>query len=119
MRERLNIKLMDATTADYHELKDILVAGDINAQIETKNTTGSEMGLDFNELVVLLPLLTPAIIQLRKVLVAYFTYKKPLNKKTRVTLEYKGKKLKIESQNEVMPSVEEFIAFFGEDITDI
>lgn len=118
MGEKVKIALDDATMADYYELKDILATGNISAEIETKGTTGNEMGFEFNELVVLLPLLTPYVVQLRKVLVAYFTYKKPLDKKTQVTLEYKGKKLKITSENEMLPSVEELMTFFGKDIKD-
>ena len=50
---------------------------------------------------------------------AYFTYKKPLNKKTSITLEHNGKKLKIESENESIPSVEQFMDFFAEDTVGI
>ena len=118
MKEKFKITLSDATMADYYELKDIFVAGNISAEIETKDMTGNEMGLELSELVVLLPLLVPFVVQLRKVLVAYFTYRKPLNKKTCVTLEYRGRKLKIESENESVPSIEDFMTFFDENIED-
>lgn len=119
MDKKVKVTLENATVADYHELADIFNSADINTKIVTQNTNGTEMGIGFGELIVLLPLLAPFVVQFRKVLVAYFTYKKPLNKKTSITLECNGKKLKIESENESMPSVEQIIAFFAEDTMDI
>lgn len=112
---KIKVILNEATVADYYELERIFNSGNIKSEIVTQNTDGTEMGIGFNELIVLLPLLTPFVIQFRKILVAYFKYKKPLNKKTTITLEYNGKKLKIESDNEAMPSVDEFMIFFGKD----
>jgi len=119
MDNKIKVTLDNATVADYHELQRIFNSGNINAEILTQDSTGSEMGFGFSELVVLLPLIVPFVIQLRKILTAYFTYKKPLNSKTSVTLECNGKKLKIESENEPIPSVEEFMAFFGENKKDL
>ena len=97
MDKKVKVTLEDATIADYHELAEIFHTANINTEIVTQNTTGSEMGLGFDELVVL------------------FTYKKPLNKKISITLEHDGKKLKIESENESIPSIEQFMGFFTED----
>lgn len=119
MDNKIKVTLEDATVADYHELAHIFSSANINTEIVAQNANGSEMGFGFSELVVLLPLLVPFVVQFRKVIVAYFTYKKPLNKKTSITLECNGKRLKIESENESVPSVEQFIAFFSEDIKDI
>jgi hypothetical protein len=115
MDKKVKVTLEDATIADYHELAEIFHTANINTEIVTQNTTGSEMGLGFDELVVLFPLVVPFVVQFRKVLVAYFTYKKPLNKKISITLEHDGKKLKIESENESIPSIEQFMGFFTED----
>lgn len=116
---KIKVILTNATIDDYYELERVFKSGNINAEILTKNASGAEMGFGFSELVVLLPLLTPFVIQFRKVLTAYWTYKKPLNKKRSVILECNGKKLKIESENDEMPSVDELMVFFGENTCDI
>lgn len=117
--KKIKVILNEATVADYYELERIFNLENIKSEIVTQNTDGTEMGIGFNEFIVLLPLLTPFVIQFRKVLVAYFKYKKPLNKKTMITLEYNGKKLIIESENEAMPSVDEFMTFLGKDTKEI
>lgn len=119
MDKKAKVILENATVADYHELAEIFHTAKINTEIVKQNKTGSEMGFGFGELIVLLPLVLPYVVQFRKVLVAYFTYKKPLNKKTSITLERNGKKLKIESENESMPSIEQFMDFFAEDTVGI
>lgn len=116
---KIKVILNEATVADYYELERIFNSGNIKSEIVTQNTDGTEMGIGFNELIVLLPLLTPCVIEFRKILIAYFKYRKPLNKKTTITLENNGKKLKIESENEAMPSVDEFMIFFGKDTKDM
>lgn len=119
MENTIKVILNEATVDDYYELERIFNSGNIKSKIVTKNTDGTEMGFGFNELVVLLPLLVPFVIQFRKILVAYFKYKKPLNKKTSITLEYNGKKIKIESENAAMPSVEQFMDFFCIDTDNV
>lgn len=116
---KIKINIDEATVADYYELERIFKTGNISAEIVTKSTTGVEMGFGFSELIVLLPLLTPFVIQFRKVLSSYWAYKKNLKKKTSITLECNGRKLKIESENDVVPSVDELMVFFGENTNNI
>lgn len=113
---KVKIILDNATAAEYYELERILSSGNIKTEIVPQKVLGSdEMGIEFNELVVLLPLLTPFVIQLRKIIVAYFAYKKPINKKTSITLVCNGRKIKIDSENETIPDVDQLLTFFGFD----
>ena len=115
---KVRVILDEANAADYYELERIFRSGNISTEIVTKNTTGTEMGFEFSELIVLLPLLVPYVIQFRKILTAYWIYKKHI-KKIAITLECNGKKLKIESNNGVIPDIDELMAFFGENANNI
>ena len=119
MDNKIRVTLESSDVAEYYELAEIFHSSDICVEIVTQKANGAEMGVSFSELVVLLPLVVPFIVQFRKILVAYFKYKKTLKKKTSITLECNGKKLKIESENESMPSVEQFMAFFTTEKLDI
>lgn len=112
----VKIILDDATVAEYYELERILNSGNIKAKIVPQKECGTdEMGIGFNELVVLLPLLTPFVIQLRKIIVAYLTYKKPMNRKTSISLVYNDRKIKIDLENETIPDIDKLLSFFGLD----
>lgn len=111
---KVKIILENATVAEYYELERILISGKINAKIvPQKDFTTDEMGMEFNELVVLLPLLTTAVVQLRKIIVAYFTYKKTTNKKTSITIVFNDRKVKIDSENEPIPDVNQLLEFLA------
>ena len=113
MKERIKVTLENVTVKEYYELEKILKRYGIETEFIMKETDGTEMGFGFNELIILLPLLTPIIAQLRKAFEAYLDYKKPLNQKISVTLEKQGKKLQIKSENNTLPSIEEFTEFFN------
>ena len=115
MVRKIKVVLDGATAADYYELERIFNSGSIAAEIVTQKADGTEMGFDFRELIVLLPLAASFMIQFRKILVAYLKYKKTSNKKTVITLENGAKKLKIESENDMIPSIDEFMTFFNEE----
>lgn len=114
MDKKIKITLDHAAVADYYELESIFNSGNIKAEIMTQDSDGTEMGFGFRELIVLLPLLTPFVIQFRKILIAYFAYKKPLNKNTSITLECNGRKLEIKEKNGSVPSIEELMIFFDD-----
>ena len=119
MSDYKNVKIIieGGAISDYYELESILKTGGINASIINDEMNGSELGLGFGELIVLIPLITPVIIELRKIIVSYLKYRQPLNKKTSIDLEYNGKKIRIESENDTIPNIDELMTFFN-DTTD-
>lgn len=114
MKERIKVNLENVGIKEYYELEKILKRFGIETEIIKKESDGTEMGFGFNELIILVPLLTPVLVQLRKAFEAYLDYKKPLNQKMCITLEKEGKKLKIKSENITLPSIEEFTNFFND-----
>ncbi len=108
---KVTVKLENATTKDYHELKKILDLNGIHSEISHKEYD-DQLGLSFDELIILLPLLVPFAVEVRKAFEAYLDYKKSQKKKTIVHLEKNNKTLKISSENEEIPSLEDFNAFF-------
>lgn len=111
---QITVILENANTLDYYELEKILIRNGINAKVNHKELDGSELGLTFEELIILLPLLTPIVVQLRKAFEAFLDYKKPLNRKISITLEKKGKKLQITSENNDLIDIKELSSFFDE-----
>lgn len=106
------VKLENATTKDYHELKKILDLNGIHSEISHKEYDDNQLGLSFDELIILLPLLVPFAVEVRKAFEVYLDYKKSQKKKTIVHLENNNKTLKISSENEEIPSIEDFNTFF-------
>lgn len=45
---------------------------------------------------------------------AYWKYHKPVKKTGTITFQHGGKKLKIEFQNQELPSIDKFTSFFSE-----
>lgn len=114
MKERIKVNLENVGTKEYYELEMVLKRYGIETEVIQKETDGTEMGFGFDELIILLPLVTPLVVQLRKAFEAYLDYKKPSNQKISVTLEKEGKKLQIKSENSALPSIEEFTEFFND-----
>lgn len=99
---------------DYYELEKTLKRSGIDTLMQNQKSDGTELGVVFDGLIVLLPLLTPAIIQLRKAIISYFEYKKTQTKKVSITIEKNNKKIKIDTENANIPSVDELLQFFAE-----
>lgn len=114
MKERIKVNLENVGVKEYYELEKILKRYGIETEVIQKKTNGTEMGFGFNELIILLPLITPIAVQLRKAFEAYLAYKKPLNQKISVTLERSGKKLQIKSENNTLVSIDEFTEYFND-----
>lgn len=106
------MKLDNANIKEYFELEKILKRYGIQTEFIQNKADGTEMGFGFSELIILLPLLTPMVVQMRKAFVAYLDYKKPLNQKISITLEKDGKKIQIKCENGDLPSIDEFTTFF-------
>lgn len=113
--KEIKVKLENASIKEYYELEKILKINGIETKIVLNESDGTEMGFGFNELIILLPLLTPLAVQVRKAFEAYLIYKKPVKQKVSVVLEKKDKKLKIDSENSQLPDIATFSAFFDED----
>lgn len=112
--DKYRVILEGSKISDYYEFEKVLKKNGIDASVINAESKGDEMGLAFEGLVILLPLLTPAFIQFRKALKSYFDYKKSQRKRISVTLEKNGKKLKIEAENEDIPDVSAFMRFFAD-----
>lgn len=112
--DKYRITLENSKMADYYELEETLKRSGIDTLMQNKKSDGTELGVVFDGLIIFLPLLTPAIIQLRKAVASYFDYKKSQAKKVSITIEKNGKKIKIDTENADIPSVDEFLQFFGE-----
>lgn len=111
--EDLKVTLENASIKDYYDLEKILKRNGIEVKIIEQSPQGTEMGVSFSELIILLPLLTPIAVQIRKAIEAYLVFKKPLKQEIVVTLEKNGKKMKIQAVNSQFPDIETFRAFFG------
>lgn len=112
--ETVKVKLENVTIKEYYELEKILKRYGLDTEIISNETDGTELGFGFSELIILLPLLTPIVVELRKAFEAYLDYKKPLKQKISIKLEKNGKKLQIKSENSSLSSIEDFTAFFDD-----
>lgn len=113
--DEYRITLKNSTATDYDELEKVLKRSGINVSIQEPKYDGTEMGGIVESLIILLPLLTPSIIQLRKALHSYFIYKKSQQKKIFIILEKNGKRMEIKTENTDIPGIEDFENFFCED----
>ncbi len=113
--DKYRITLENSKMIDYYELEKTLKRSGIDTIIQNKESDGTELGEVFDGLIILLPLLTPAVIQLRKAIDSYFKYKKSQTKKVSITIEKNGKKMKIDTENADVPDVNKFLQFFAEE----
>lgn len=104
-QKKITVYMGDAANKEYIDFSKILNVHGIKTAMVQSAGDGNEMGVGFEELVILLPLLTPVIVEFRKALEAYFAYKKPMNKKKSITLQNGNKKMIIEGENCDIPDV--------------
>ena len=115
MHKKINICLNNGTMADYDELERILKTATFKTVREETNSNSNGMGMDLGALAVMLPVVYPYIVELRKTLSSYFSYKQSRTKEFSITLENDGKKLEMNVKNYDLPSISEFMAFFNLD----
>lgn len=112
---KIKVCLENADIKDYYELNKILIRRNVETKIINKKSDGNELGLSFEELIILLPLLTPITVEISKIIIAYFDYKKSQNKKINIIIEKNNKKFRLESENSKTPTIDEICAFLDED----
>lgn len=111
MEKKINVFIENGSMAEYAELEIILRRRSFKT--ERNNILNSDaMGFDFATLVVLLPAIYPFVVELRKTLSSYLSYKKTQIPEFKLTLENNGKKLHMDAKNMVVPDITEFKSFF-------
>lgn len=113
--EKYRVVLENSKVKDYYELERVLKRSGVDVSIQNPDSDGTEMGSVFDSLIILLPLVTPTVIQLLKALSTYFEYKKTQAKKVSIVIEKNGKTMRIETENIDILSAEEFISFFSDE----
>ena len=113
MNKSFKVNLNKTDISDYYLFSNILSKYGIENKIIEKDQEGNELGFDFSELIVLLPVLLPFLEQLRKAVEAYFDYKKGMVAKVEVTLKNGNKELHISSENSEIPDIETLEKFFN------
>lgn len=111
--EKINIYLDNGTMEDYDELERILKTAAFKTVRTEDNSNPNGMGIDWGTLAVMLPVIYPYIVELRKTLVSYFSYKKSQTKEFSIALENNGKRLEMNVKNADVPSIDEFMTFFN------
>lgn len=111
MEKKINVFIENGSRADYAELERILQSGSFKTE-RNNSLNPDSMGFDFTDLVVLLPAIYPYVVELRKTLSSYLSYKKTQIPEFKLTLENNGKKLHMEAKNMVVPDITEFKSFF-------
>lgn len=113
MKKNIKVILNEPDISDYYLFSDILAEFGIDNEIIESEQEGNELGFDFSELIVLLPILLPYLEQLRKAVEAYFDYKKSMVAKVEVTLKNGEKELHINSENSEIPDIDTLVKFFN------
>lgn len=108
----IKVVLHDSDEAEYYQFAEILKAYGIENKIVEKTGDGNEMGFGFSELIVLLPVLVPVLVEFRKALESYLNYKKSRVSKVDITLEKGNKKLHINTENSELPDIDNLKSFF-------
>ena len=112
MENKINIFIENGSGSEYAELEKILQNNSFKTERKS-NLNSDEMGFDFADLVILLPVVYPFVVELRKTLCSYLSYKKTQTPEFKLTLENNGKKLHMEAKNMNIPNIDEFNSFFG------
>lgn len=111
MEKKINVFIENGSRSEYAELERILQSSSFRTQ--RNNILNSDaMGFDFSTLVILLPAIYPFVVELRKTLSSYLSYKKTQMPEFKLTLENNGKKLHMEAKNMIVPDITEFKSFF-------
>lgn len=113
MDKKINIYLDKGSMADYDELDRILKTAAFKTVRTEDNSNPNRMGIDWAALAVMLPVVYPYIVELRKTLASYFSYKQSQTKEFSIILENNGKRLEMNVKNVDAPSIDEFMTFFN------
>ncbi|MCL2563280.1 MAG: hypothetical protein FWE08_04515 [Oscillospiraceae bacterium] len=112
--ENVHIEINGGNVSDYYYLADLLKKINVRTEIKEQESTGEELGCCFQDLIILLPLATPVIAELRQMLDSYLSYLsvKNANKQVKLMLQKGSKKLELESESGRLPDVEDYYGFF-------
>ena len=113
MDKKINLYLGNGSMADYDELDHILKTATFKTVRIEDNSNPNRMGIDWALLAVMLPVVYPYIVEFRKTLISYFSYKQSQSKEFSITLENDGKKLEMSVKNVDIPSIDEFMTFYN------
>ncbi|OQB13702.1 MAG: hypothetical protein BWY15_01550 [Firmicutes bacterium ADurb.Bin193] len=80
--------------------------------MKEKDRDGSELGFGFEELVILLPLAVPVLVELKQILESFLDYLST-TKKVKILLEKDNKKLEIDTANGKIPDIKDLEKFFN------
>ena len=109
------VRINSGTAEDYYDLESLLNENGIKtAHLETEENHDA-MGLSINTLVIILPLLVPYIVQLRKIWAIYFKYKKSQKQTVELSIEKDDKKIKIKADDFNDDSVKRLMDWFLEE----
>lgn len=111
MKKKINVFIENGSRSEYAELERILQSSSFETE-RNDILNPDAMGFDFATLAVLLPAIYPYVVELRKTLSSYLSYKKTQIPEYKLTLENNGKKLHMEAKNMAVPDITEFKSFF-------
>ena len=112
MVQKVNIYLNGESGFDYDELEKVLKTATFEVVRAAEKSNPNGMGIDWSSLVVLLPALYPYIVEFRKTLKSYLSYKQSMTKEFSLRLENNGKQIEINGKNIDFTSLDDFLEFF-------
>ena len=115
MNKKIGICLDKGTMSDYEELERILKTAAFKTAVEETCSNPNGMGIDWGYLMVIIPAIYPCIVEFRKTICSYLSYKESKTKEFSIVLENNGKKLEMSSKNVDTPNIDEFMKFFDLD----
>jgi len=111
--EKIQVEIQGGNVSDYYYLKDSLKQINVDANINEPKSTCEGLGFGFQELIILLPLAVPVLIELRQMFDSFLKYlsSKNANKQVKIIMVNGDKKLEIYSKNGKLPDIEEYRKF--------